>query len=215
MARHKNHPTLKKVIKTRLYYRPQKKNPLLPNRKIKFYLPTISYLKAQKSVKLAKLYKTNLENKRKFKLFFGFYRTTLLKSFLKTKVKNRIKLPYILKELEFCSLLERRLDVLLFRLNFVPSIFAAKQLISHKKTQINNCANTTFSRILKKGDIISFDLHTQYLIQLRLVKLYKKLKFNFLNYNYIEINLKTLKIIVLESKIACPSQLLQYKFSFL
>jgi ribosomal protein S4 len=66
-------------------------------------------------------------------------------------------LRYTLNELEFCSILERRLDILLFRLGFVPSIFAAKQLISHKKVKVNNHANSSFSRLLKKGDVISFD----------------------------------------------------------
>lgn len=128
------------------------------------------------------------------------------------ELNKKNKLRYSLKELEFCSILERRLDVLLFRLGFVPTIFAAKQLIAHKKVKVNNYANSSFSRLLKKGDIISFDPSIYSDIQTVLIN---RLKFDFLNLNnsnQIEVNFKTLKIVILTNKINLFSQIPYYKF---
>lgn len=118
-----------------------------------------------------------------------------------------------MNELEFCSILERRLDVLLFRLGFVPTIYASKQLISHKKVKVNGHANASFSRLLKKGDIISFDFNTQSKIQHFLLQHLKNADYYLNNSNQIEVNFKMLKIIVLTNKINLFSQTSQYQYN--
>lgn len=53
------------------------------------------------------------------------------------------------------SLLERRLDVVLFRSNFTKNVVSSRQLITHKKILINNKYMTSPSYMLRPGDIIS------------------------------------------------------------
>ena len=103
--------------------------------------------------------------------------------------------------------------MLLFRLGFVPTIYAAKQLISHKKIKVNNYANSSFSRLLKKGDIISFDSSIYFAIQKNFKKQLSDNPFYLNNSNQLEINFKTLKLIILTNKINLFSQIPQYTFS--
>lgn len=53
------------------------------------------------------------------------------------------------------GLLERRLDNVVFRLNFAPSIMAARQMISHGHININGKKCNVGSAVLKVGDVIS------------------------------------------------------------
>lgn len=57
--------------------------------------------------------------------------------------------------LNFISMLERRLDVVVYRLNFAPTIFAARQLVSHKHIKVNDKVVNIGSYKVKDGDIIS------------------------------------------------------------
>ena len=40
-------------------------------------------------------------------------------------------------EKNFLGLLESRLDVIVYRLNFAPTIFAARQIVNHKHIKVN------------------------------------------------------------------------------
>ena len=51
--------------------------------------------------------------------------------------------------------LERRLDNLVFRLGFAPSILAARQMITHKHIQVNGKRLNIPSAVLKVGDEIT------------------------------------------------------------
>lgn len=54
--------------------------------------------------------------------------------------KNIFKLAKEMKgntERNFLGLLESRLDVIVYRLNFAPTIFAARQIVSHKHVKVN------------------------------------------------------------------------------
>ncbi|MEZ4156888.1 MAG: 30S ribosomal protein S4 [Candidatus Paceibacterota bacterium] len=53
------------------------------------------------------------------------------------------------------SLLERRLDNLVFRLGFAPSRSVARQLVSHGHIAVNGRKVTTPSRLMKTGEVIS------------------------------------------------------------
>ena len=50
------------------------------------------------------------------------------------------------------GLLERRLDMMIFRLNFVPTVFAARQLINHGHVLVNNKRVNIPSYRLREGD---------------------------------------------------------------
>jgi small subunit ribosomal protein S4 len=52
------------------------------------------------------------------------------------------------------GLLERRLDVIVYRSKFVPTIFAARQFVSHGHVKLNGKRVTIASIRLKAGDVI-------------------------------------------------------------
>jgi len=55
----------------------------------------------------------------------------------------------------FTKIIESRLDVVLFRICFFPTIFSARQWIYHKHILVNNSIVTSAGYQLKSGDIIS------------------------------------------------------------
>lgn len=52
------------------------------------------------------------------------------------------------------KLLESRLDAIVYRLNFVPTVFAARQLINHKHVTVNGQVVNVASYRCKVGDVI-------------------------------------------------------------
>ncbi|QZH74737.1 MAG: 30S ribosomal protein S4 [Erythrobacter sp.] len=53
------------------------------------------------------------------------------------------------------GLLERRLDMIVYRAKFVPTIFAARQLVSHGHIRVNGVKCNIASRRCDVGDVIS------------------------------------------------------------
>jgi small subunit ribosomal protein S4 len=52
------------------------------------------------------------------------------------------------------GLLERRLDILVYRLNFVPTVFAARQFINHGHVLINGRRVDIPSYVCREGDVV-------------------------------------------------------------
>ncbi len=52
------------------------------------------------------------------------------------------------------GLLERRLDTVVYRMNFVPTVFAARQFVNHKHVKVNGKTVNIPSYLVKEGDII-------------------------------------------------------------
>lgn len=52
------------------------------------------------------------------------------------------------------GLLERRLDAVVYRANFVPTVFAARQLVNHKHVTVNGKIVNIPSYQVKEGDVI-------------------------------------------------------------
>ena len=52
------------------------------------------------------------------------------------------------------GLLERRLDALIYRAKFVPTVFAARQFISHGHVKVNGRRMTVPSYRVKVGDLV-------------------------------------------------------------
>jgi small subunit ribosomal protein S4 len=52
------------------------------------------------------------------------------------------------------GLLERRLDAIVFRAKFVPTVFAARQMVSHGHVAVNGKRVTIPSYLVKEGDTI-------------------------------------------------------------
>lgn len=53
------------------------------------------------------------------------------------------------------ELLERRLDAIVYRMKFAPTIFAARQIVNHGHIQVNGKRVTIASYQVKDGDVIS------------------------------------------------------------
>lgn len=54
----------------------------------------------------------------------------------------------------FVGLLERRLDAVIYRLNFAPTIFSARQIVSHGHVKVNGRKVNIPSLKLKEGDSV-------------------------------------------------------------
>jgi small subunit ribosomal protein S4 len=52
------------------------------------------------------------------------------------------------------GLLERRLDMVVYRLNFVPTVFAARQFVNHGHVAVNGRRVTIPSYLVREGDTI-------------------------------------------------------------
>ena len=53
------------------------------------------------------------------------------------------------------GLLERRLDAVIYRMGFVPTVFAARQFINHGHVQVNGRRLNIPSHLVKEGDVIT------------------------------------------------------------
>jgi small subunit ribosomal protein S4 len=56
--------------------------------------------------------------------------------------------------INFIALLESRLDAIVYRLNLAPTIFAARQIVSHKHIRVNGKKANIASMRLKAGDVV-------------------------------------------------------------
>jgi small subunit ribosomal protein S4 len=52
------------------------------------------------------------------------------------------------------GLLERRLDAVIYRMNFVPTVFAARQFVNHKHITVNGKVVNIPSYLVSEGDVI-------------------------------------------------------------
>ncbi|MGX7583009.1 S4 domain-containing protein [Candidatus Vidania fulgoroideorum] len=123
-----------------------------------------------KKIKRMKLLRknNNIENfffkkKKKSKRYLNNYKNSKRIDFLK-KIKITyclslkkiyiIRNKYINYDLE--SLLKRRIDIFLVKIQYFCTIFCSRQNISHRKVFVNDKICKYSSKILKKGDKISF-----------------------------------------------------------
>lgn len=119
----------------------------------------VDLVKSRTKRKTKSFYGRFFFSKQKLKAFYGFLKEKYLKNIVKKSLsfsslkglKNKPLLSNI-----FLSFLERRLDVLLFRSGFFPSIFSARQAISHKHVFVNNRIVSFSSFLVSKGDVVSF-----------------------------------------------------------
>ncbi len=92
---------------------------------------------------------TQLKAKQKMKFYYG--------NISEKQFRNLFKAANSLKgdvSENFIGLLESRLDVAVFRANFVPTVFAARQFVNHKHILVNGQVVNIPSYRLKIGDIV-------------------------------------------------------------
>lgn len=164
------------------------------NNYYKFY-NQISYYMPKYKFFFKKLFKQNLLDKKKFKLFFGYLKQKYVKRISKLSYlqSNKVNNVYNSK-MFFIKYLENRLDVILFRSCFVLSIRNARQLISHKHVLINNKVIKKSSFLLKKGDKITFNPKIH-----KLIKYYSAFS-NFWPFppKFLQVNYKNLNIFIVD-----------------
>lgn len=112
-----------------------------------------------RSVSYKKRFRDTLQAGKKIRIFYG----DLLKKYFKKKValtlrKKRPKYKN-LRNIEsiFLQTFESRLDIVLYRAKFAPTVRSAKQLILHGKVYVNGLKVKTKAYHLKSGDIINLN----------------------------------------------------------
>lgn len=121
--------------------------------------------------------------RQQFRIFYGFLRIRTLQLIIKKSFKKMNSINY------FLYLMESRLDVILYRLNFVSSVRMARQLIVHGNVLINNRIIRNPNYNFKKKDILTFDNKNIYKYKLLLYynivsKLWPKVYIpNYIEYN--------------------------------
>ena len=108
-----------------------------------------------------KRFRDTLQAGKRLRLFYG----NLLEKYFKKKIKKTLNKRHPksknLAELgvAFLQLFESRLDTVLYRAKFAPSVRSARQLILHGKVYVNNVQVKSKAYTLRNGDIISLHLN--------------------------------------------------------
>jgi ribosomal protein S4 len=143
--------------------------------------------------KKASLFGSHTQYYKKLSLFYGFDNPkrffAVYQRFL-TSAKNNF--------FSLFSLLEGRLQILLFRLNLIPNIYFAKQFILRKNVYLNNKIKTSLHYVPKYNEIISFKKKYFKLIYYNLYRLLRK-KSIFLNFpDYYDADYKLLTAVLIK-----------------
>jgi len=141
--------------------------------KIPFLFSTsqINYELSKKAKRFSD-FKNQLKERKKLALLYGKLSRKNIQKTLKKASQLSGK-----KNDNFFFLLEARLDVVLFRACFFPSIRTARQWINHNKILVNNQLVNSSSYQLKPGDVVSIKAKYNMLLIKQIMQFFKK---NFL-----------------------------------
>ena len=111
-----------------------------------------------------------LHSKQKLKFFY----CNVKENVFKRKLTNATKSP--LKTVDkFLSILERRLDIILFRSSFVFSLYQSKQLISHGHVRINEETIYNLNKKVNQFDLIKLILNKNKALKIIFSKFHEKI----------------------------------------
>nr|YP_009047619.1 ribosomal protein S4 [Orthotrichum stellatum]YP_009231577.1 ribosomal protein S4 [Orthotrichum macrocephalum]YP_009307267.1 ribosomal protein S4 [Orthotrichum callistomum]YP_009307307.1 ribosomal protein S4 [Orthotrichum gymnostomum]YP_009316197.1 ribosomal protein S4 [Orthotrichum obtusifolium]YP_009378362.1 ribosomal protein S4 [Stoneobryum mirum]AJD22435.1 ribosomal protein S4 [Orthotrichum rogeri]AKM98621.1 ribosomal protein S4 [Orthotrichum pulchellum]AGN74410.1 ribosomal protein S4 len=130
-----------------------------------------------------------LQTIQKLSLFYG---KLPIKKMRRSKTQT-----YLDKKNSLLFDIERRLDVILVRLNFCLTICQARQLISHKKICVNYKMVNIPGFQLSKGDLISIQDNFLYFIRSKIRQNFQSNRIWRIKPTHLEVNYKTLKAVVL------------------
>nr|YP_009307347.1 ribosomal protein S4 [Stoneobryum bunyaense]AOR82110.1 ribosomal protein S4 [Stoneobryum bunyaense] len=130
-----------------------------------------------------------LQTIQKLSLFYG---KLPIKKMRRSKTQT-----YLDKKNSLLFDIERRLDVILVRLNFCLTICQARQLISHKKICVNYKMVNIPGFQLSKGDLISIQDNFLYFIRSKIRQNFQSNQIRRIKPTHLEVNYKTLKAVVL------------------
>jgi small subunit ribosomal protein S4 len=100
-----------------------------------------------------------LRNKQNLKFFYCNLKEKTFKNHLKAAIKSPLKTMD-----KFLSILEQRLDIILFRASFVFSLYQAKQMIAHGHVTVNNKTIYDLNKKIKQFDFIKLKLNKNKII---------------------------------------------------
>lgn len=95
-------------------------------------------------------YGIQLKEKQKLRFLFNITNKQLKKYFIMASRKKGNTALYL------TNFLQKRLDNVVYRLGFAPTIVAARQLVSHGHIKVNDKICSTPSYLVKVNDIVSF-----------------------------------------------------------
>lgn len=140
-------------------------------------------------------FKETVKLNKLFRLQYGYLGINYVKSLLQQAYsKSNASSDKLNVQYFFIELLERRLDVTLFRLNFAPSIRSARQLIFHGNVLVNGKKVDASSFLVKKGDKVTFEESVKDFIEYTLVKS----SFWPLPPKYLQVNYKIFQVLVID-----------------
>ena len=93
---------------------------------------------------------TQLRAKQKLKGYYGDLTEKQFRKIYSDAERQKGDTPELL-----IGLLERRLDAVVYRAKFVPTIFAARQFVNHGHVEVNDQRVNIASYRVKEGDVIS------------------------------------------------------------
>lgn len=139
-------------------------------------------------------YQMVLHNKQKMSLFYGFLSKKFIKKNLSLIINQKKTIKKNAKSLNsfFFRSMENRLDVILYRSHFAPSVSAARQLMLHHHIKVNGNVITNHSYTLMYGDTVTVKSCIQPVIYDTVIKSHMWP----LPPKYLKVNYKTFEILI-------------------
>ncbi len=147
------------------------------------YMFSLEQLKAefhkkQSQYRKSSHFKTLLEERKKLSIIYGCLGEKQIKKLALQANKFSGKFDE-----NFIKIIESRLDVVLFRICFFPTIFSVRQWINHKHILVNNSIVTSAGYQLKSGDIISVLPEKRFLLKRKISSfIAEKMKIRSIHY---------------------------------
>lgn len=134
-----------------------------------------------------KRYRNAFYTKQQLRHFYGKIKESSFRVFFRNSLISIVR-----RNNSFFSVLERRLDMIVFRMKILPTIFACNQLVHHYGICVNNKIERSSNKIISVGDSITlpkthwapiffhmivrafFKLHGKYILKRRIFKQIRK-----------------------------------------
>ncbi len=108
------------------------------------------YIKRRHPSRIRKRYKMYFYTKQQLRHFYGKIKESSFRVFFRNSLISIVR-----RNNSFFSLLERRLDMIVFRMRFLPTIFASNQMIQHYGVCVNKQIERSANTIVRVGDVIT------------------------------------------------------------
>ena len=108
------------------------------------------FSKRRSKQRYRKPYRKNFYSKQQLRHFYGKIKESSFRILFRHSLISIVR-----RNNSFFSILERRLDMIIFRMKFLPTIFACNQLVQHYGVCVNKKIERSSNAILRVGDVIS------------------------------------------------------------